>query len=277
MTVDIRIRFPIRNQVSNGPPRLVNPAVGNPAPCVEMNISTASILSGYIPLMPNTVYLLTSNLLIDGISFIGFTGGDGATTLIGQGYTITNTDLSYVGTISFPEPIVLSYLTLINPVNSESWGNATTDVTCNAFVGPFGDPIPVGTADISGDFYIHLISSSHYQLTTDLLVNASFAGFWTTSIVDSFHLSHSGIVLQILQTPPIQNQEWRYEYILNNIRTTSELRTSETLWRNMYDTDIRVRDSSSIPVYRPVERLHTVRPCYIHRTPTCRGVGLVLP
>jgi len=120
-----------------------------------VDLSFGSIVNGYITLLSDTSYTLMNNLVIDGSTFVGVSGGDATTYLNGQGYTISVSG-SYDASASFPTQVNLSNLTLINPVSSESWGFASPDATCYAFTGEFESPIAVGAVDISSDYYIYL-------------------------------------------------------------------------------------------------------------------------
>jgi len=145
-----------------------------------IDISAGSISpSGYLVLQNDTSYNLFGNLVLDGTSFKGVSGGNEGTRLNGQGYTISITDDPYDASASFPTPIALSKLTLINPISTESWGFASPDATCYAFTGDFDSPTTVGVANIdSGDFYIHLSAGNQYTLSGNLDVSAGvFNGF----------------------------------------------------------------------------------------------------
>ena len=81
-----------------------------------IDISSGTISpNGFLVLQNDTSYNLFGNLVIDGTTFKGMSGGNSNTYLNGQGFTITVSNPSYDAIASFPTPIALSHLTLINP------------------------------------------------------------------------------------------------------------------------------------------------------------------
>ena len=53
---------------------------------MSVDISSGSIVDGYIHLLPGTTYNLTSNLVVDGTTFLGFAEGESLSVSEGGDY-----------------------------------------------------------------------------------------------------------------------------------------------------------------------------------------------